>query len=132
VALALALLAPSAEALRPERPCFDLVVRGTLGDATNVVNLNDIMPRPDGELYLGFSADVQIRVTEAESRELEGETIWVRAFFTDMPLTGSRLRFLLRQREDGVTWYRGVYWDLDRSPTYDGSLPRCRPEFDVR
>jgi hypothetical protein len=130
--LAIALLAPSAEAIRPERPCFDLVLLGRLEEVTNVENLNDILPPPmDGEFYLGVRAVVRISV-EAADPAVAANSVWVQAFFTDMPRTGSMLRFLLKQREENADWYRGVYWDWNTALTYDGSLPRCRAEFDIK
>lgn len=131
-ALVITLLAPSAEAIRPERPCFDLVLIGRLEEVTNVESLNDMLSLPtDDELYLGVRAVVRIRV-DAIDPAVTANDVWVQAFFTDMPQTGSTLRFLLKQREGNAEWYRGVYWDWNTSLTYAGSLPRCRAEFDIR
>lgn len=124
--LGFAICTSSAEAHRPERPCYDIVVIGTLEDAANVVDLNELSPPgAEGEFYLGFRADVRLRVLDSDVDGLEGRTISVRAFFTDMPQGGARLRMFLRPVKPALDWYRGVFWDWQRSLEYDGPIPRC-------
>ena len=97
IALTVGLMAqPAAE------PCYDLLVLGRLRKAANVVPLFEVAPPKPGEIVLGATADVLIRVDKVLEGRRPPRQFWARDIFTSQWAPDTPVIFYLATDENGA------------------------------
>jgi hypothetical protein len=131
----LTILAPSF-ALGAQGPdsgsCYDLALVGYIGDESNNVNLNDILPPKPNSLYLAERVDVLIHVSKVFVGDNVPTYIWSRTILGAMPRSTTPVLFFLHRFYGSL--YRTVWLDIPAKRDWFGRFmfPVASSEFPSR